>query len=85
MKSKIISAADAVALIHDGDTLVCSGFGMVGVPDQLLVALETGEAPALTGRDNLKSIALVEAAALSAAEHRMASPQEIIDLNLKTR
>ena len=40
MKSKIVSAADAVALIHDGDTLVCSGFGMVGVPDELLVALE---------------------------------------------
>jgi propionate CoA-transferase len=40
MKSKIVSAADAVALIHDGDTLVCSGFGVVGVPDELLVALE---------------------------------------------
>jgi propionate CoA-transferase len=40
MKSKIVSAAEAVALIHDGDTLVCSGFGMVGVPDELLVALE---------------------------------------------
>ena len=40
MKSKIVSAADAVALIHDGDTLVCSGFGMVGVPDELLLALE---------------------------------------------
>jgi propionate CoA-transferase len=40
MKSKIVSAADAVALIHEGDTLVCSGFGVVGVPDELLVALE---------------------------------------------
>ncbi len=40
MKSKIVSAADAVALIHDGDTLVCSGFGVVGVPDELLLALE---------------------------------------------
>ena len=40
MKSKIVSAAAAVALIHDGDTLVCSGFGMVGVPDELLLALE---------------------------------------------
>ena len=39
MKSKIVSAADAVALIHYGDTLVCSGFGMVGVPDELLLAL----------------------------------------------
>lgn len=40
MKTKIVSAAEAVALIHDGDTLVCSGFGVVGVPDELLVALE---------------------------------------------
>lgn len=40
MKSKVVSAAEAVALIHDGDTLVCSGFGVVGVPDELLVALE---------------------------------------------
>jgi propionate CoA-transferase len=40
MKSKIVSAADAVALIHAGDTLVCSGFGVVGVPDELLLALE---------------------------------------------
>lgn len=40
MKSKVVSAAQAIALIHDGDTLVCSGFGVVGVPDELLVALE---------------------------------------------
>jgi propionate CoA-transferase len=40
MKSKIVSASDAVALVHDNDTLVCSGFGVVGVPDELLAALE---------------------------------------------
>ena len=40
MKSKVVSAAEAIALVHDGDTLVCSGFGVVGVPDELLVALE---------------------------------------------
>lgn len=43
---------------------------------QLLIALETGSAPAIGGRENLKSIALVEAAALSAAERRMVSPRE---------
>jgi predicted dehydrogenase len=48
-----------------------------GTMSQLLIALETGEAPAIGGRDNLKTIALVEAAVLSAAEHRMVSPQEI--------
>lgn len=40
MKSKIVSPQEAVALVHDGDTLICSGFGVVGVPDELLVALE---------------------------------------------
>jgi predicted dehydrogenase len=44
---------------------------------QLLIALETGRVPAICGRDNLKSIALVEAAALSAVEHRIISPREI--------
>ncbi len=44
---------------------------------QLLIALETGQAPAIGGRDNLQSIALVEAAALSAMEHRMVSLREI--------
>jgi predicted dehydrogenase len=41
---------------------------------QPLIALETGQAPAITARDNLKSIALVEAAALSALDHRTVSP-----------
>jgi len=40
MKSKIVSAQEAIALVHDDDTLICSGFGVVGVPDELLVALE---------------------------------------------
>jgi predicted dehydrogenase len=45
--------------------------------NQLLIALETGQSPAIAGRDNLKTIALVEAAVLSAAEHRAVSPREI--------
>jgi propionate CoA-transferase len=40
MKNKIVTAEEAVRLIHDGDTLVHSGFGVVGVPDELAVALE---------------------------------------------
>jgi len=44
---------------------------------QLLIALETGQASAIGGRDNLRTIALVQAAALSAVEHRMVSPREI--------
>jgi len=37
---KVISAADAVALIQDGDVLASTGYGGNGTPDQLFVALE---------------------------------------------
>ena len=39
MKSKVVTPQQAIELIHDCDTLVCSGFGVVGVPDELLLAL----------------------------------------------
>jgi propionate CoA-transferase len=41
VKTKIIASADAVALIHPGDTITTSGFVGIGVPDELLLALET--------------------------------------------
>ncbi len=41
MKRKAISAADAAALVNDGDTLTTSGFVGIGVPDELLAAIET--------------------------------------------
>jgi len=44
---------------------------------QLLIAIETGAEPAISGRDNLKTMALVEAAYLSAGQHRRVSPAEI--------
>jgi propionate CoA-transferase len=37
---KVVSAEDAVALIHDRDVLATSGYGGNGTPDQLFVALE---------------------------------------------
>jgi len=40
MHRKVISGADAAALIKDGDTLTTSGFVGIGVPDALLAALE---------------------------------------------
>jgi predicted dehydrogenase len=55
-----------------------------GTMGQLLIGLETGQPPAISGRDNLQTIALVEAAALSAEEHRMVSPREIIFRNSTT-
>ena len=49
----------------------------IGTMAQLLVALETGKEPEISGRDNLKTMALVEAAYLSAEQSRMVSPDEI--------
>jgi propionate CoA-transferase len=40
MRNKITTAAEAVAVIQDGDALCTSGFVGIGVPDALLVALE---------------------------------------------
>jgi predicted dehydrogenase len=42
----------------------------IGTMAQLLIALETDQEPAISGRDNLKTMALVEAAYVSAAQSR---------------
>lgn len=41
MRRKVVSAADAAVLIKDGDTLTTSGFVGIGVPDELLSAIES--------------------------------------------
>jgi propionate CoA-transferase len=40
MKNKVASAAEAVAIIRDGDTVAISGFVGTGTPDALIDALE---------------------------------------------
>jgi propionate CoA-transferase len=40
MKRKVISSADAAALIKDEDVITTSGFVGIGVPDELLAAIE---------------------------------------------
>jgi len=40
MKNKIVSAADALVIVRDGDTVACSGFVGSGTPDALIGALE---------------------------------------------
>lgn len=40
MKNKIVTAAEAIAIIRDRDTVCTSGFVGVGTPDELLIALE---------------------------------------------
>jgi len=50
-----------------------------GTMGMLLDALNTGNPPAISGRDNLKTMALVEASYRSLAEHRPVSIREIIE------
>ncbi|WP_298983231.1 CoA-transferase [uncultured Roseibium sp.] len=40
MRRKVVSASDAAALVKDGDTITTSGFVGIGVPDELLAAIE---------------------------------------------
>jgi propionate CoA-transferase len=40
VKNKVVSPAEAVAIIRDRDTVACSGFVGTGTPDELIVALE---------------------------------------------
>ena len=49
----------------------------IGTMSQLLIALETSTKPPLNGRDNLKTMALVDAAYRSIEEHRSVAPAEI--------
>ena len=48
-----------------------------GTMGELLSALEDGRTPRIGGRDNLRTLALVEAAVRSAAEHRAITPESI--------
>src|SRR3954453_9611993 len=41
MQDKFVTPAEAVAVIQNGDALCTSGFVGIGVPDELLRALET--------------------------------------------
>jgi hypothetical protein len=49
----------------------------MGTMAQLLVALETGQQPEISGSDNLKTMALVEAAYTSARENRVVALSEL--------
>jgi hypothetical protein len=49
----------------------------IGTMAQLLVAVETGTEPEIGGRDNLHTMALVEAAYRSVEDRRSVAPAEI--------
>ena len=59
MKNKIVGAAEALAIVRNGDTVACSGFVGSGTPDALIGALE--ERFSITGSP--KDLTLVFAAA----------------------
>ena len=40
MRNKIVSSAEAAAIIRNGDTVSISGFVGIGTPDELLIAIE---------------------------------------------
>jgi predicted dehydrogenase len=50
----------------------------IGTMSQLLIALENSAEPAISGRDNLKTMALVEAAYLSAARSQAIAPRDVL-------
>jgi hypothetical protein len=50
----------------------------VGTMAQLLVSLEDGTEPEISGRDNLETIALCEAVLASATEHRVSTVHEFL-------
>lgn len=51
MKNKIVSAAQAVAIIRSGDTVACSGFIGIGTPNELIQALRKRFDDTATPRD----------------------------------
>jgi predicted dehydrogenase len=57
----------------------------IGTMAQLLIALENGTEPAISGRDNLKTMALVEAAYLSAEEFRSVNLDDVEKAYRKTK
>jgi predicted dehydrogenase len=50
----------------------------VGTMAQLLVAIESGEEPEISGRDNVETVALCSAVFAAATEHRVATVKEFL-------
>jgi hypothetical protein len=70
--------------IAGGERWISPRWSSVWFPDaflgpmaELLCAVEENREPAISGRDNLKTMALVDACYLSAKEHRAVEPAEI--------
>ena len=63
-RNKVVSAAEAVRLIHDGDTVATSGFVGIGFAEGIAIALEQRflQTQAETGLGSPQNLTLVYAA-----------------------
>ena len=63
-RNKVVSAAEAVRLIHDGDTVATGGFVGIGFAEEIAVALEARflANPGETGQGAPRNLTLVYAA-----------------------
>ncbi|NKE66981.1 acyl CoA:acetate/3-ketoacid CoA transferase [Ramlibacter sp. RBP-2] len=71
-RNKIASAAEAVRLIHDGDTVATGGFVGIGFAEEIAVALEARflASQADTGSGSPRDLTLVYAAGQGDGKHR---------------
>jgi len=71
-RNKIVTAADAVRLIHDGDTVATGGFVGIGFAEEIAIALERRflAARAETGTGAPRDLTLVYAAGQGDGKHR---------------
>src|SRR5258706_5297909 len=74
MKNKIVSAAEAVAIIRDSDTVACSGFVGAGTPDELIIALEKRFLDTGTPRDFTLAFAAAPGDSKDRGMNRLAHP-----------
>ncbi len=71
-RNKLVSAAEAVRLIHDGDTIATGGFVGIGFAEEIAVALEARflATQAETGTGSPNSLTLVYAAGQGDGKHK---------------
>jgi acyl CoA:acetate/3-ketoacid CoA transferase len=73
-KNKIVSAAEAVQLIHDGDTVATGGFVGIGFAEAIAVALEERYVATQQPRDLAWSMRLDRAMGRREASTTWATP-----------
>ena len=71
-RNKVVSAAEAVGLIHDGDTVATGGFVGIGFAEEVAVALEARflQTQEETGHGSPKNLTLVYAAGQGDGQNR---------------